>query len=65
VQLAPRIPQSWVVKDLTHVIEDLLDWDIWILPRVYNTRRDVLEDGRCHLPSRLVKNVGEMILGKQ
>lgn len=61
VEFAILIPKGGVVEDSGDVIQDLVDWNVRMLPRKDNTGRNVLEDCGCNLAGRFIKDVGEMI----
>jgi hypothetical protein len=46
VYLAVRVSECWVMENTHAVVQDLVDRNIWVVPSVYDARRDILQD--CH-----------------
>jgi len=64
VDLASGIAETRVMEDTHAVVKYLVYRDIRMVPCVNHTGCNVLEDGHGDLTSRLVKDVGEMVLGQ-
>ena len=64
VYLAVRIAKCWVMEHTHTVVQDLVDRHIWVVPSVYDARRDVLQDSDRDLTGWWVQDVGEVILGQ-
>jgi hypothetical protein len=57
VHFAVRISECWVVENTHAVVQDLVDRYIWVVPRVYNARRNILQDRHSDLTGRRVQDV--------
>lgn len=64
VHLAIVISQRGMMEDAHAVVQHLVNRHIWVVPSVDNTWCDVLQDCHSNLSSRLIENVGEVVLGE-
>lgn len=64
VAFIPIIPDGRMVEYTADVVEDLVDWDVGMIPCVHHARCNVHENLGSDLTSRFVQNVGKVVLGK-
>ena len=62
VELVVVVADSRVMEDSTHVVHDFVLRDVRVIPCVDHARCDVLQNHGSKLSSRLVEDVGKMIL---
>ena len=62
--LALWVSGSWVVEDAHTVIQNLVDWNVWVVPSIDYAGCNVLQDGYGDLTSRLVQDVCKVVFGQ-
>lgn len=53
------------MEDSDNVIQDLLHWNIWMLPGKNDARRNISQDSRCHLTGGLIQYIREVVFRQQ
>jgi hypothetical protein len=57
VHLAVRVSKCWMMEDTHAVTQDLVNRHVWVVPSVYDARRDVLQDSHGDLTGWWVQDV--------
>jgi len=61
VKLQVVVADRRVVENSAYVVHDFMFWNLWVIPRIDDTGRDVLQNYRSEFASRLVEYVTEVI----
>jgi hypothetical protein len=64
VRFITRVSNRRMVQHARHIIEDLVNWYVGVVPCIHNPGSDILKNGCGDLTGRLVQNIGEMVLGE-
>ncbi len=64
MHLAVLVSRGGMVEDLHAVVQDLLDRDVGVIPRIHDAGRHELQDLACHLPGGLVEDIAEVVFAQ-